>query len=216
MFRSASPENGNSAQYYERLELPLGKAVHAWLAGPPKSIYAHYLNGTEPCRRWISRHRLKCGFCSANKKPVFKSYVPLFDDRGIQAFTILGERYFHLLKSIVLFAPVTVTKKRSRGTPICIERSDWTTDKPPFPDGNSRRRDITPCLFRLWKDTELAEWVRDHPEVNDEEPTDDPLNESMAQAMVKEVKKIAKERDDEKHIAEVLKRSPALNGKGRM
>jgi hypothetical protein len=215
MFRSAQPEKGNSGQYYERLELPLGKPVYGWLAGVSKSIYAHYLNGTEPCRRWISRHKLKCAFCSSHKAPVFKSYVPLFDDRGIQTFTIVGERYFHLLKSITLFAPVKIVKLRSRGTPICIERSDWTTDKPPFPDGNACRRDITPWLFRLWKDPELAQWVRDHPEVNDEMQPEDDLNDSMATAMVKEVKKIVKERMGESHIADVLNRVPALNGQGK-
>lgn len=221
MFGSRKPEKSRRGRFWEWLNPALGKELRAWIVGPVVGVETHYLGRTQPCRRYITGGRMRC-YCTTSKLgSEWKGYVPLVDENGVQCFSVIGERYAELAYSIPLFAPVTVARLKRAGSPVCVKQSTWTDQPPPSRNGELRSQDIRPWLLKLWGDKSLVEFLEAHPECREAQPADSIPTEDFS-PMLRAAAKRANGQDhgqgvkrEPAEIAEVIKKLPALNGKGR-
>ena len=192
MFGSRPPQKDRRGRFWDWVNPALGKERNCWLVGDIVGVETHWLGRTQPCRHYLTNGRMKCYCQTSNLGVEWKGYIPLLDENAVQCFAIIGERFADLAYSMHLFSRVTVSRLRSAGAPVCVKESDQPDGLFPFPETHKRKRDIRPWLLKLWGDESLNEWFSSHG--NQEPAKCDTLNESMASAMVKEVKEVLKER----------------------
>lgn len=213
MFASRRPEKSRRGRFWNWLNPKLGQTLNGWLCGKVIGVETHYLAHTQPCRRFLTGGRMRC-YCSTMKlESVWKGYVPLLDADGVQSFAIIGERYADLAEAIPMFAPVSISRLRSNGSPVCVKQSDWTVALPPLKTKDFRPKDIRPWLLKLWGDKELTAWLEDHPEVRDAEEAPD-----LDPAAFTPINRAAAERANVVNrlpplVGDVVKKLPSLNGK---
>jgi hypothetical protein len=215
MFGSRPPQKDRRGRFWNWLNPDLGKSINGWLAGPLVGVETHWKGTTQPCRRYITGGRMRC-YCSLDHSGTeWKGYVPIWDENGVQSFAIIGERYFELANTITLFAPVSVTRLRSAGAPVCVKQSAWTENGPPITDGRLKAKDLRPWLLKLWGDKDLIEWLEAHPEVMAEaKPVT--LDPERFSPMLKAAARRAEAGNDlPATIEETLRGVPSRNGKGK-
>lgn len=224
MFRSRKPTRGAGTGYWDWIKLDLMKPFRAWLAGPIVGVEVHYAHGSRACRRCITDGGMKCAFCESQIPTTWRGYVPLWDEQGIKCVTLIGQRYLPLAQEIPHLSPVLVTKTKRQGCPIRVEASGWSSGKPPITGPEMGAQDLRPWLLRLWKDKELADWLKDHPDtlpatIEEAEPVKvSPMLRAAASRAVisEEVRKRAQGTlPGVESIADVIGHMPAMNGKGK-
>lgn len=215
MFGSRPPQKSRRGKFWDWLNPALGKSVNGWIAGPVVGVETHYLGRTQPCRYALTRGRMKC-YCTASKlESVWKGYVPLWDENGVQAFAIIGERFADLAYAITMFAPVTVSRLKSAGQPICVKQSDWTDQPPPRRDlTQSKPVDFRPWLLKLWADKDLNAWLEAHPEILDQEQPAGEL-ENRVGPMLKAAARRAEQSQLPDSIGDVLGSIPHAGRNGK-
>lgn len=215
MFGSRKPQKDRRGRFWDWLNPKIGQTLNGWLCGPVVGVETHWLGRTQPCRHALTGGRMRCYCQTSNLAKEWKGYVPLLDENGVQAFAIVGERFCELAFSIPMFAPVSVSRLRSAGSPVCVKQSAWTDSPPPHDAGSRKPRDIRPWLLKLWKDDELTKWFEAHPEAGDQADVPGPL-ESSVSAMLKGPARRVEAGADRMPatIGEVLPRV-GVNGKGK-
>lgn len=212
MFGSRPPQKDRRGRFWDWLNPKIGQSLNGWLCGPVIGVETHYLGRTQPCRRFITNGRMTCYCQRANLGAEWKGYVPLFDSNGVQAFAIIGERYAELAFSIPLFSPVTVSRLRSAGQPVCVKQSDWTDQPPPARGDKLKPKDIRPWLLKLWGDKDLIEWFAAHPEAATEHQA---VTLTKEESRLRDLDERRKPRSEPGTLADELAKIPHLNGKGK-
>lgn len=215
MFGSRPPQKDRRGRFWDWLNPRLGQSLTGWLAGPVIGVETHWMGRTQPCRRYITGGRMKC-YCSTNALGTeWKGYVPLWDANGVQAFAVIGERFADLAYSIPHFSPVSVTRLKSAGSPVCVKQSDWTDSPPPSRGDVLKPKDIRPWLLKLWKDETLIEWLNAHPEVMAEAKPVTLKPEEFSPMLRAAARRAEAGNDLPATIEETLRGVPSRNGKGR-
>lgn len=214
MFGSRKPQKDRRGRFWDWLNPKIGASVNGWLCGPVVGVETHWLGRTQPCRFHLTGGRMKCYCSTSNLGREWKGYVPLLDENGVQAFAIVGERFAELAFSLTMFAPVTVTRLRSAGSPVCVKLSTWTDQPPPHDAGQRKPRDIRPWLLKLWGDKDLNEWLEAHPEVRDQVQEEGPVERSVGPILKAAARRAEQTRPElPSTIGDVLPRSASRNGK---
>jgi len=164
MFRSRRAKKKSGVEYWDWIKLEPGKSWKGWSAGPLVGVEVHHFDGSKACRADLSNGALPCQLCKAGMPTIFRGYVPLWDEGAIRHFSMVGQRYEKLALEIKLHQPVKVTKLVSRGCPIRIEYSHWSSLQPRLDASDAKPQDLKSWLLRIWGDEELEEWIRSHPD----------------------------------------------------
>jgi len=215
MFGSRPPQKDRRGRFWDWINPALGRGVNCWIAGVLVGVETHWMGRTQPCRFYITGGRMKC-YCSTSKLGTeWKGYVPLFDENGVQCFAIVGERYAEVASSIPLFSPVTVSRLKSAGAPVCVKQSTWTDSPPPSRGEQLRPKDIRPWLLKLWKDEALIEWFEKHGNEAEQPAAGSSRRGNVVPDAVRERQRAAAGNDLPPTIGDSLPRLPASNGKGK-
>lgn len=162
LFPSRPPRRGSGLPYWNWVKLEKGKDFRCYSAGPYVGVIVHWGEGSKPCRAEMTKGALKCYLCSMEAKKIWRAYVPLWDDAGQRRVVLVGFNFAHLLDDIGYLDAVKVTKTSLHGSPIRVEKFNWTTTPPALNDGDKRPQDLKPWLLRMWKDAELEKWLKKH------------------------------------------------------
>lgn len=215
MLESGSPRKQSrkkSVKRWEYHEVPNGSSVCGWLAGKVFWCLCHHVGHSKPCKRYLTKSELVCGFCEAGMEQVWRGYTPFYDRDYKRRFVLLPEDQEEQADEIRHLMQVRISRGKSMRDALVMRAENWRTT--PLPESSERAFpiDIAPFLLQLWKDEELTSWCekaeRSRLIRHGDEPTsipsfaDDPAIKNLKN-------RIAKQKAGERLVADSL---PTLNG----
>lgn len=134
-------------------------SVVGFMAGKPVGVFTHYAGATKPCKRLVTGSQLVCPFCEAKHTPVWRGYVPFYDQEYTRRFVLIPEDYYESVCEIPHLAQIRLSRGKGSREPIVIAPHNWRITPIPAIPERAAEVDLIPFLPRIWKDDELIAWV---------------------------------------------------------
>lgn len=139
-----------------------GTSHRGWIAREHFGAYVHFdLHRSHPCAALMSNHELRCEFCARKFVPMWRGYVPWYDDHYLERFSMVTEDYIESVEEIPHLAHIVLTRGAVKTDPCVITAKPWITTPIPFAAKRTEPVNLSDFLVHvIWDNMELREWDR--------------------------------------------------------